>query len=250
MASANTARFAIVIGLPTVPVTEPVVLSASALVPVGEIGAVTLMFPEFVRSIAPILITLAVILFSSAFVIDSFPVASDPRSISRVLVRGLIVTGKVPPVTVTDDPIAKLSAVRETPESPRRVKAPVVSRVVLVRLRFPVAVNAPAVVNVLEAVSVMFLEEIRPEPVLTEDAALEIETSWPAVMVAEVLLKAALAPVTTNETFPIVELTFAFCSIEPELYVTLPAAETVPPIFAVEAMTETVVPAVSVPAPE
>jgi hypothetical protein len=217
MASAKIARFAIVIGLPTVPVTEPVVRSASELVPVGEIGAVTLMFPEFVRSMAPILITLAVILFSSAFVIDSFPAASDPRSISRVLVRGLIVTGELPPVTVTDDPIPKLSAVRETPESPRRVKAPVISSVVLVRLRLPVAVNAPEVANVVDAVSVMCLEEIRPDPVVTEDAALEIETSWPAVMVAEVLLKDALAPVTTNETFPIVELTFAFCSSEPEL---------------------------------
>jgi len=207
---ARIAKFAIVMELPWVPITEPVVLSAKELVPVGVIGAVILMFPEFVLSIEPIRITPAVIRLSSAFVTPSFPIASLPRSISRVLVFGVIVTGEVTPVTVTEGPIAKLSETSETPVSPRRVNAPVVSSEVPVRERVPVAVNGPAVVSVVEAVTLKFLEEISPDPVATEAAALEITTSCPAVMVAVFLVKAAPAPVTRNETLPLVELTFAF----------------------------------------
>jgi hypothetical protein len=91
---------------------------ANELVPDGEIGAVMLMFPELFLSIDPILRTLAEILFSSSLVMDSFPMASVPRSISRALSLGVSVTGDVPPVTVTDEPTVRLSAIKVIPPKP------------------------------------------------------------------------------------------------------------------------------------
>ena len=90
----------------------------------GEIGAVMFIVPELVRSIEPILITPAVIRFNSSLVNDNFPDDSLPRSISRALVLGVMVTGEVPPVTETEELISMSSTLNKTPVSPLTVISP------------------------------------------------------------------------------------------------------------------------------
>ena len=85
------ARFATVIELPIVPITSPLVRRAKVSVPAGAIAAVILMFPEFVPSTAPILTLLAVSLFSSASIKESWPPVSVPKSIWSESVRGATV---------------------------------------------------------------------------------------------------------------------------------------------------------------
>jgi hypothetical protein len=68
-------------------------------------------------------------------------------------------------------------------EAPSIVRAP------------PAVVIVPAVVTVLPASMSMFLPaEISPAPVETVEAALEIITSWPAVIVAVVFVKVFEVP--------------------------------------------------------
>ena len=92
IAVARIAKLAIVIELPCVPTTEPVVRSAKVSVRAGSIAEVMLMVPELVPPTAPIRSVSAEIRFSSAFWIESLFAFSDPRSISRVSVLGLMVT--------------------------------------------------------------------------------------------------------------------------------------------------------------
>ena len=92
IAVARIARLAMVIELPCVPTTEPVVRSAKVSVSAGSIAEVMLMVPELVPPAAPMRNVPAAIWFSSVFWIESLFSFSDPRSISRIGVLGVMVT--------------------------------------------------------------------------------------------------------------------------------------------------------------
>jgi hypothetical protein len=106
------ARFVSVIELPTVPITDPLVLSASEVVPPGVNAAVTFIVPELDPPTSPILTTVADRRSNSASTRDSRPAVSVPRSICRLSVAGLIVTA--PELAVTFAPIAMVSAFSKT----------------------------------------------------------------------------------------------------------------------------------------
>ena len=106
---ASIPRFATVIVLPVVAITEPLVRKAKVLVPVGAIAAVMLIVPELVPSTAPILTLLAESRFSSAATKESFPLVGEPRSISRLSVRGEIVITPEGAETVLFSSIASAS---------------------------------------------------------------------------------------------------------------------------------------------
>ena len=93
------ARLVSVIELPTVPITDPLVRSARDVVPPGVNAAVTLIVPELVPPTSPILTTDADRRSNSPSTKESLPTVSDPRSIWRLSVTGLIVTA--PEVAVT-----------------------------------------------------------------------------------------------------------------------------------------------------
>jgi hypothetical protein len=79
------------IELPDVPITDPLVRSANVAIPEGANAAVMVIVPEFVPSSAPIRTVLAESRLSSAATKESFPLAAEPKSISRLSVRGEIV---------------------------------------------------------------------------------------------------------------------------------------------------------------
>ena len=86
------ARFVSVIELPTVPITDPLVLSASEVDPPGVNAAVTFIVPELDPPTSPILTTVANSRSSSAATKESLPPTSVPKLIWRASVRGAIVT--------------------------------------------------------------------------------------------------------------------------------------------------------------
>ena len=109
------------IELPVVAITEPLVRRAKVSVPAGVRAAVMLIVPEFVPSSAPILTVPEESRFSSAATRESFPLVAEPRSISRLSVRGEIVITPEGAETVLFRAMASASN-RTSPEPPVVVK--------------------------------------------------------------------------------------------------------------------------------